>query len=543
MRRRTVLKSAGAVAATLAAPNLAGAQSGKVLKFVPQGDLALLDPIQTPLFATRNHALMVFDTLYGVDEDWKAQPQMVDGHVVGNDGKDWKLTLRDGLKFHDGTPVLARDVVASLRRWGTRDSFGRALLAVTDEISAPSDRVVEFRLKKPFPLLPDALGKTGTNIAVIMPERLAGTDAAVQVTEMVGSGPYKFLASERVPGARAVYERFAGYVPRPDGIASRMAGPKLVHFDRVEWLTIPDAGTAAAALQAGEIDWWEQPTADLWPLLKRNRNLTVEVTDTTGSYSFVRCNFLNPPFDNPAVRRAALAAISQTDVMQAMAGTDPAMWRDKVGFFLPGTPMASDAGIEAVAGPVDVEHVRRMLAASGYKGEKLAFLVATDYPSVSAQGEVGGGCLAPRRLQRRYAGPRRRHRRPARAQPAAGGQRGLECLQRLHGRRQHLQPRRPQLHPRQRQDGDLRLARHSPAGGAAQCLVRCPRPGSPGRDLPRDADRRVRHRPLSADRRVLPADRLPPRPDRHPARLRAILRGSSRLSCRDAPTAGRRARG
>jgi peptide/nickel transport system substrate-binding protein len=389
MKRRMILKSAVAAAAsTLAAPNLAGAQTSALLKFVPQGDLALLDPVQTTLFVTRHHGLMVFDTLYGVDENWKPQPQMVEGHVIENDGKTWKLTLREGLKFHDNTPVLARDVVASLQRWGKRDSFGLALMAVTDELSAPSDKEVMIRLRKPFPLMPDALGKTGSNIAVIMPERLARTDPFVQVTEMVGSGPYKFIASERVPGSRAVYERFAGYVPRPQGTPSNMAGPKVVYFDRVEWLTIPEAATAAAALQTGEVDWWEQPTTDFWSVLKGDRNIIVDVTDRSGSLGFVRFNFLNPPYDNPAVRRAAMAAISQSDVMQAMAGTDPSMWRDKVGFFLPDTPMASDAGMAAVPGPVDIERCRRMMGTSGYNGEKLVFIVSTDYPSVNAEGQV-----------------------------------------------------------------------------------------------------------------------------------------------------------
>jgi peptide/nickel transport system substrate-binding protein len=386
VKRRKFLRLAAA--AVLAAPNLAQAQTARTLKFVPQGDLAALDPVQAPLFATRNHALLVFDTLYGVDNGWRAQPQMVEGHVVENDGKTWKLTLREGLTFHDNTPVLARDVAASVQRWGKRDAFGSSMMAVTDEISALSDRVVEIRLKKPFPLLPDALGKMASNIAVIMPERLARTDAYTQVTEMVGSGPYKFVAGERVPGSRAIYERFAGYVPRPQGAPSRMAGPKIAHFDRVEWITMPDSATAAAALQAGEIDWWEQPTIDLVPLLKRNTNITVEVTDTSGSYGFARFNFLVPPSNNPAFRRAALSAVSQADVMQAMAGTDRTVWRDKLGFFLPDTPMASDAGIAAIAGPVDIEHSKQLLAASGYNGEKMVFLVATDYPSVSAEGEV-----------------------------------------------------------------------------------------------------------------------------------------------------------
>ena len=158
---------------------------------------------------------MVFDTLFGLDESYTPRPQMVSGFTTAPDGKDWTLTLRDGLTFHDGTPVLARDCVASVARWGKRDAFGGGLMAATDELSAPDDRTIRFRLKRPFPLLPDALGKVGVSMCPIMPERLAKTDPFTQVTEMVGSGPYRFLAGERVPGAKAVYARFDGYVPRP----------------------------------------------------------------------------------------------------------------------------------------------------------------------------------------------------------------------------------------------------------------------------------------------------------------------------------------
>ncbi|MGL4289379.1 MAG: ABC transporter substrate-binding protein [Phreatobacter sp.] len=385
MKRRQFLAGAAAV---LAAPGVARAQGASVLKFAPQADLAILDPITSVGYVTRNHALMVFDTLYGADANNRAHPQMVAGHLVERDGLQWTLTLREGLRFHDGSPVLARDVVASLQRWSKRDNVGQVLFATTDELTAVSDRVLRFRLKRPFPFLPDALGKYGTNTAVIMPERLAATDPSVQVTEMVGSGPYRFVANERVPGDRAVYERFAGYVPRPDGVTSGLAGPKHVHFDRVEWLTLPDVATAAAALQTGQIDWWEQPSPDYWGLLARHRGIKVEVIDPFGSAGVIRFNFLQSPTSNPLLRRAALAAISQAEVMTAVVGEDRSNWKDHVGYFLPGTPMASQAGLEALKEPPDRDAARRMLKASGYDGETLVFIVPADVASIKAQGEV-----------------------------------------------------------------------------------------------------------------------------------------------------------
>ena len=374
-------------AAMLAAPSIARAQRATTLKFVPYADLALLDPIVTTAYTTRTHALMVFETLYGVDDSGAPQPQMVAGHTVEDDGKLWRLTLRDRLVFHDGTPVLARDVVASLKRWATRDAFGDALLAATDALTAPSDKVVEFRLKRPFPALPAALGKPFSYLPAIMPERLANLPATTQVTEMVGSGAYRFVADERVPGSRAAYQRFAGYTPR-DGAPSFTAGSRIAYFERVEWVTIPDAGTASAALQAGEVDWYEQPDMDLVPLLSRNRDLVVRVVEDRGLLGCMRLNHLQPPFDNPAIRRVLLRAIRQKDFMSAVAGADSGAWRDNVGMIAPGSKYANDAGMAALGGAEDDATLKRALVEAGYRGERIVMLAGSDVPRISAVCQV-----------------------------------------------------------------------------------------------------------------------------------------------------------
>ncbi len=210
---------------------------------------------------------------------------------------------------------------------------------------------------------------------------------------MVGSGPFRFVAGERVPGAKVVYERFDKYVPRPGGAPDWTAGPKVARFDRVEWTTIPDAATAMAALQRGEQDWWEQPTFDLLPTLRADRSVVIETLDPTGLPSMMRFNQLFPPFDNPALRRALLGAVNQVDYMQAIAGTDAAMWRDKVGYFPPGSPLASDEGMAALTGPRDMARVQAAVKASGYKGEKIVVMVASDFPVLNAMGMVGADML------------------------------------------------------------------------------------------------------------------------------------------------------
>ena len=381
MKRRTFL---AATAGALAAPSLVRAETERVLRFIPQADVTALDPVWTSVYVTRNHGYLVFDTLYGQDSSYRVQPQMVEGATTEADGRLWRLRLRDGLMFHDGTPVLARDCVASIRRWARRDAFGQTLMATTDDLSAADDRTIAFRLKQPFPLLPDALGKMGINMLPIMPERLARTDPFTQVTEMVGSGPFRFRPDERVSGARVVYERFDKYVPRPSGTPNWTAGPKVAHFDRVVWNVIPDPATAAAALQRGEADWWEQPVFDLLPMLARNPDLVTSVVEVTGNIGLLRMNQLFPPFNNVAIRRALLGALNQADFMTAVAGTDRSVWRDKVAFFGPDTPMASDTGVAALSAQPDFDRAKAEIAAAGYHGEPVVIMTPSDYPRINA---------------------------------------------------------------------------------------------------------------------------------------------------------------
>ncbi len=260
-------------------------------------------------------------------------------------------------------------------------------------MSAPDDRTIEIRLKRPFALLPYALGKISTPMCAMMPERLAKTDPFKAVAEMVGSGPFRFKADEWVSGARAVYTKFDRYQPRQDVSTGWTAGGKVVHFERVEWITSPDDGTSAAAMQAGEMDWWELPVADLLPLLKKTGKMRVEIKDHNGTLGLLKMNNLQPPFDNPAIRRALLGAVVQKDFMTAIVGDDPAMWRDGVGIFTPGTDMASDAGMEMLNGPRDPAKVAAALKAAGYNNEKVVLLAPSDPHYRKAMADVSEGMM------------------------------------------------------------------------------------------------------------------------------------------------------
>lgn len=393
-RRRFLKGTAAFASVSLSSPYLRGTSAqpkASVLRYVPQSDLSVIDPHGTPAYTTRDHAMMIFDTLYGVDGQYRAKPQMVEGHVVENDGKSWTMTLRPGLKFHDGEPVRGRDVVASLKRWMKKDNYALALADALDELSAPEDKTIRFRLKRPFSTLPDLLGKMGSFSTGIMPERLAQTDVMTRLTELVGSGPYRYLSSERVAGSRNVYERFAGYVPRQEP-AENLSGGKIAHFDRVEWHTIPDPSTAAAALQAGEIDWWGQPTADLLELLT-GKGIKAEIKDRSGYFGLMRFNCLQKPFDDPAIRRIVLGAVNQEQFMLGLAGDHRELWRAPVGFFHPDSPLASKQGLETFSRTPDYEKVKKELYAAGYKGEPIVVLSTADLPAVSMLSDIGADLL------------------------------------------------------------------------------------------------------------------------------------------------------
>ncbi|MCI0756536.1 ABC transporter substrate-binding protein [Teichococcus vastitatis] len=389
--RRTLLKAAAGVPLlpALSMPALAQNTAATTLRFIPQANLTALDPVWTTATVTGNHGYYVFDTLYSLDSKGRVQPQMAEGHEVSEDGKTWRIRLRPGLKFHDNEPVRAADCIASVKRWAVRDPFGQLLAKVTEEWRAVDDRTLEIRLNRPFPLLLTALGKD-TNCAFIMPERLAQTDATKAITEMVGSGPYRFLPAEFNSGSRVAYAKFDGYVPRQEA-PDWATGAKVAHFQRIEWNIITDPATAAGALMNGEVDWWERPLADLQPMLARNKDIRREVLDKAGRMALARLNCLQPPFNDVKVRRAVLCSVIQENYMRASQGDDTAAWTDTRSVWPKHTPYYAD---NKDLMPGDLDRARAMLKESGYSGQKVAIISPTDFPDIGPLGHVSADALA-----------------------------------------------------------------------------------------------------------------------------------------------------
>ncbi len=380
MKRRTFL-AATAAAAALPRPSLA--QNARVLKFIPEGNLANPDPIWTTTTVARNHGYLIYDTLFGVDSQLNAKPQMCQSFDLSADKLTWTFRLRDGLKFHDGATVRGADCVASIRRWMARDAFGQRLSGQLEGMTAPDDRSFTVKLSKPFPLLLTAFGKAAANVCFIMPEHVAQTDPFTQITDFTGSGPFRFLRNEWQPGVLAAYARNETYVSRNEP-PDFTAGGKPVYFDRVEWNIITDAATCTGALQTGEEDWWQVPVPDLLPVLKQAPGVKIVPMTRFGSVEILRFNELWPPFDNVKMRQAVLHVVNQKEYMEAAYGDDTSLYKTGVGVFTPGSPAASTVGMDAINGPRDFDVAKKLVQEAGYAGEKVVILSPTDYPALQA---------------------------------------------------------------------------------------------------------------------------------------------------------------
>jgi peptide/nickel transport system substrate-binding protein len=346
-----------------------------VLRVAPHSDLTILDPIWTTATISQNHGYMIYDTLFGMDADGRIQPQMVDSYVASSDRLTWTFTLRSGLAFHDGTPVTSEDAIASIQRWGQRDTMGQALLSFVDTWESVTDRTFRMTLTAPYGLVLESLGKPVSSVPFIMPKRVAATPADRQIDDYAGSGPFIFLKDEWKPGEKVVYRRNPKYVPRTEP-ASGTTGGKIAGVERVEWLIIKDAQTQANALTTGEIDMIEMPAFELYRSLKRDPNIQMLERNPLGAQNFLRFNHHETPFDNVKVRRAAMAAFSQEMFLQAQVGI-PGLYRTCFSVYPCGTPYASTKGMDFIAKP-DVRRARELLSESGYDGTPIVLLHPTD---------------------------------------------------------------------------------------------------------------------------------------------------------------------
>jgi peptide/nickel transport system substrate-binding protein len=369
------------------APWMLQQAEAKTLTAVLEAEVATLDPHFTTAYVSRTFGYAVFDTLFGMDSKGEIRPQMVQDWTVSEDRLTWTFRLREGLTWHDGQPVIAADCVASIRRWGPRAALGRLLMAATESLEAVDAQTFTLRLKEPFGLVLDALGRPNSPGPFMLPERLARTPGDQRITEIVGSGPFMFRADRYRPGDRIVLERNPRYVPRAEP-ADFLAGGKTARVDELELRTMPDGATATAALQAGEVDYLQYVPFDLLPVLERNRRITVQGFEGMHAFQgYFRVNHAAKPFDDPEIRRVLWRLIDQTTVLTALGLPERYMRTGCRSFFMCGTPYETTAGGDIGANP-SVEAARHALRRTRYAGEPIIVMQATDIDAPRVSSEV-----------------------------------------------------------------------------------------------------------------------------------------------------------
>ncbi len=379
--RRQMLGGAVAAAATFGAPSVHAQKGRSILRFVAEADLKVLDPIWQTAYITRNHGYLVYDTLFGTDETHRIKPQMVESTTVSDDGMKYTFTLRDGLRWHDGQPVQSEDCVESLKRWGKRDRFGRLLMAHTGKIAPVDKKTFTLELAERFGPVLEALGKPSSNVPFMMPARLAATPAEQEITEVVGSGPFKFVKDEWKPGDQVVYVKNPDYVPRNEA-ASGSTGGKKAYVDKIIWKYMPDPWRVADALAAGEIDWWQEPPQDFCPKIEQTPDLQTFLFDPLGAQGWLRPNHLHPPFNNRLARQALLHMMDQVTYL-AMAIGPAKYYRPCHSVFACRGPYATSAGADPIL-KHDLARARQLVKDSGYDGRPVVVIHVTDRVHMSA---------------------------------------------------------------------------------------------------------------------------------------------------------------
>jgi peptide/nickel transport system substrate-binding protein len=377
--------SCGLVVFLVFSASVSAEEPGKVLRVVPHSNLAIIDPFLTTAVIVQEHGYMIYDVLFAPDAHGAIKPQMVDRHEVSKDGKTWTFRLRDGLEFHDGQPVTSADVIASLQRWGQRDTMGQRLLSLTDSMEVVDAKSFRIKLKTPYGWMLETLGK-GSNAPFIMPKRVAETPSDKQLDDTTGSGPFIFKRDEWKPGEKVVYLKNPKYRPRAEP-ADGLAGGKVVKVDRVEWIIIKDPQTQINALVAGEVDVVEAPAYESYEALKANAD--IEVKKNRRGLSIVRFNHLQPPFNNPKIRQAAMAAMEQTLLQRAQVGV-PELYDTCFSVYPCGSQDATTKGMDFV-GKGDAKRARELLKEAGYDGTSVVVMQPTDqttlgkFPLMAAQ--------------------------------------------------------------------------------------------------------------------------------------------------------------
>lgn len=381
---RTLFK-VSLTALSFAAASVGTTVQAQTITAVMHAPLRAVDPVISTAYILRNYGYMVYDTLLARDAQGVAQPQMASWRV-SDDGKTYTFTLREGLKWHDGSPVTAQDCIASIQRWSQVDKMGQIMASLLSDMHEIDANSFAMTFKAPTDIAIRALSKPSGVAAFMMPKAVAQTPSGQAITSTVGSGPFKFNAEQYRPGVQAVFVKNTDYVPRSEP-SSGLAGAKVVNVDAVKWVTMPDPMTAVNALLSGEVDFIEQTPHDLLPLVENTPGIRTTVFKKQGNQNVVRLNFLYPPFDNLQIRQAALLALGQQPLLDAQIGHNSPYARTCPSAFGCNSANASDYAADKIT-VAQPEKAKALLKEAGYDNTPVVLLHGTDLLNVAPMGPV-----------------------------------------------------------------------------------------------------------------------------------------------------------
>ncbi|MER3398346.1 MAG: peptide ABC transporter substrate-binding protein [Chloroflexota bacterium] len=363
-----------------AAPEVGAAQlSEAALRVATIGDPPTLDYHFTTASITHVICWNIYETLLALDQNYAPKPMLADSYEVSPDGLTYIFYLRRDVRFHDDTEMTAKDVVASLKRWGELSPTGRSLFTRVKNLDAKDKYTVVFQLAGRFGSLPAYLAYWG-QAAVIMPERVVTKAGKEKVSEFIGTGPYKFV--EWKPDVHIKLTRFEGYKPRsepPDGVA----GARIPIIKDVYFLPQPDTSARVTGLLAGDYDFAMNLSADQYATLRNRPDVKTHLLKPY-YYPVLVFNQKEPPCDNLTFRQAVAAIFDCRAIMEPLGPQE--FWRLDPSF-MPFGRWWTDAGKEFY-NQNNREKAKRLLQEAGYNGEPLIYMSTRQYDFIDKPSQV-----------------------------------------------------------------------------------------------------------------------------------------------------------
>lgn len=344
---------------------IAQAKDG-VLTVATIGEPPTLDAMQTPTDIVLTIDQHIFETLYTYDAVWKSVPLLAAAMpTVSDDGLTYRIPLREGLKFHDGSDFDSKDVVASLKRWMAVNSKGKQVAGIVESLAEDGGHAVVIKLRSRYaPLL-----ATLSQASIIVPsEKVADT-----LTEFVGTGPYAL--KERKPDQYIQLVRFQDY-KSPEGDPSNFAGRREAIAREIRFVPVPDANTRVEGLISGQFDFADSLPVSAYERIEKSGKAKPVIYQNTG-WASLNMNMKEGLLTKKEFRQAVQAALNPKDMMLA-AFSDPRFFSVDPSIFPEGTPWHTEAGV-ARYGEGDPEGAGKLLSSAGYDGTPLGLMTSRNY--------------------------------------------------------------------------------------------------------------------------------------------------------------------